>query len=363
VSLELTSPTGELERICPECGSGFTVDSAASRRKYCSPACRETGCAHLPKQRVCPQCDQEFTTDLSRKRKYCSAECRTASRRGEDQQETRTCPVCENPFLAAKTVRTRYCSMLCRREAEHVRGQALDEERARRLGQAPPAPTALPARIELPPAPVRPASRQAAAVRDPLEPTATRNCPHCQQPITIVALLATPRSRPAHDAAPPHRHRPAAAEPVTDPFTLRQVDELVTRSHSDGLTDLAVAALIEQHGRSLLVHGDLPDLNTPRTWRLPSGPVLPGETVPDGLHRILPQYVGYADAEITGFLGIVDADDSSSRTFVLAVNTGQPDSICHDGQVPHRWIDNITISDLIPEISPVLRTYYAHDPG
>ncbi|MGV9344868.1 hypothetical protein ACWDSD_08700 [Streptomyces spiralis] len=31
-----------------------------------------------------------------------------------------------------------------------------------------------------------------------MEPTATRNCPHCQQPITIVALLATPEAaRPA----------------------------------------------------------------------------------------------------------------------------------------------------------------------
>ncbi|WP_328687874.1 hypothetical protein OHA74_54320 [Streptomyces phaeochromogenes] len=27
-----------------------------------------------------------------------------------------------------------------------------------------------------------------------MEPTATRNCPHCDQPITIVALLATPEA-------------------------------------------------------------------------------------------------------------------------------------------------------------------------
>ncbi|UXY32202.1 hypothetical protein [Streptomyces sp. HUAS TT20] len=44
---------------------------------------------------------------------------------------------------------------------------------------------------------------------------------------------------------------------------LHQVDELVTRSHSDGLT---AAALIEQHGRFLLVHADLPDLDTPKPW-------------------------------------------------------------------------------------------------
>ncbi|MFF4732310.1 hypothetical protein ACFY3M_45085 [Streptomyces mirabilis] len=200
MSPEPDSHHGELERTCPECRTGFTVESAASRRKYCSPTCREKGCAHLPKQRLCPQCSKEFTTDLSRKRKFCSAECRTASRRSEAHLETRTCPVCENPFQAGKTVRTVYCSMVCRREAEHRRDQALDEERARRLDQAPsPAP---PTRIELPP-PVRPTSRQAASVRDPLEPTATRNCPHCQQPITIVALLATPEA--ARPTMPHHR--------------------------------------------------------------------------------------------------------------------------------------------------------------
>jgi hypothetical protein len=107
--------------------------------------------------------------------------------------ETRTCPACENPFRAGKTVRTVYCSMVCRREAEHRRDQALDQERARRLGQAPPPAPSV--RTELPPPPpARPTSRQPAAARDPLEPTATRDCPHCQRPITIVALLATPEA-------------------------------------------------------------------------------------------------------------------------------------------------------------------------
>ncbi|MGW2082727.1 hypothetical protein ACWCOW_38490 [Streptomyces sp. NPDC001939] len=30
--------------------------------------------------------------------------------------------------------------------------------------------------------------------REPPEPTATQNCPHCDQPVTIVALLATPEA-------------------------------------------------------------------------------------------------------------------------------------------------------------------------
>ncbi|MFB7577284.1 hypothetical protein [Streptomyces sp. NPDC056165] len=94
MSPELDDNSTKLERTCSECGAGFTVESVASRRKYCSPICREIECAHRPKKRVCPQCGEEFTTDLSRKRIYCSAECRTASRAA--QTETRTCPVCED---------------------------------------------------------------------------------------------------------------------------------------------------------------------------------------------------------------------------------------------------------------------------
>lgn len=46
--------------------------------------------------------------------------------------------------------------------------------------------------------------RQPTLERDPLEPTAARNCPHCQQPVTTVALLATPEAaRPSVPTAIP----------------------------------------------------------------------------------------------------------------------------------------------------------------
>lgn len=46
----------------------------------------------------------------------------------------------------------------------------------------------------------------------PLAPTAVRNCPHCDKPVTIVALLATPEAaRPTtpaarRDVTPMRRH-------------------------------------------------------------------------------------------------------------------------------------------------------------
>ncbi|MEW1773443.1 hypothetical protein [Streptomyces sp. NPDC086777] len=80
------------------------------------------------------------------------------------------------------------------------------------------------------------------------------------------------------------------------------------------------------------------------------------------LHRILAQALSYSNAKITAFLGIVDADNGT-RTFVFSTTVDQPDSVCWVGDIPHCWSDNITISDLIPEINHVLRAYYAIDFG
>jgi hypothetical protein len=98
--------------------------------------------------------------------------------------------VCESEFLAEPRLQQVYCSPRCRAEADRRRGAARDAERARRLGQNVPATAA--------PGP--------AAFRggDSLAPAATRNCLHCGQPITIVALLATP------EAARPNITQPGA---------------------------------------------------------------------------------------------------------------------------------------------------------
>ncbi|MDN3061201.1 hypothetical protein ACFV4E_15295 [Streptomyces hygroscopicus] len=200
---DTTEVTSEMARRCPVCTTVFTVATATSRQVFCSPTCKETNRQNKPVQQTCPACQTEFTTTAGQRRIYCSDECRTTSRTSEDARENRTCPVCEGPFEALRTVRQIYCSPTCRKDAERRRDQARDEDRARRLGETP-APAPLP---ELPPQPKsvgRAASRQPALERDPLEPTATRNCPHCQQPVTIVALLATPEAaRPSVPTAIP----------------------------------------------------------------------------------------------------------------------------------------------------------------
>ncbi|MCM2579666.1 hypothetical protein [Streptomyces meridianus] len=147
----------------------------------------------------CPVCDGEFTP--AARQIYCSPRCKSAAHRTRSAEPvTHTCPVCFGEFTANPRIRQVYCSAACRRDAERLRNRERDEARALRLGEAPPSRPELPSPPRTTP---RGGSRRTTPERDPLEPTATRNCPHCQEPITIVALLATPEAaRPSMPTSP-----------------------------------------------------------------------------------------------------------------------------------------------------------------
>ena len=93
--------------------------------------------------------------------------------------EARTCPVCWTPFTA--TGRRIYCSKKCCGTAWERRGR-----RQARPATATTAPKPAPQHVT------------------------TTGCPHCGQPVTIVALLATPQAaRPSlPDTAPLRPPRP-----------------------------------------------------------------------------------------------------------------------------------------------------------
>lgn len=82
-----------------------------------------------------------------------------------DTTDTRPCPICWTTFTPTARKHT-YCSSRCRAEAGRRRN------RANTTNQPTPPTT---------PKPYQP------------EPAALRECPHCGQPITIVALLTTPQ--------------------------------------------------------------------------------------------------------------------------------------------------------------------------
>ncbi|MGV9344869.1 NUDIX hydrolase [Streptomyces spiralis] len=101
---------------------------------------------------------------------------------------------------------------------------------------------------------------------------------------------------------------------ISDLFSLRRLDDLATRTHSEGINELAAAALIEQEGRFLLI--EKPSRNcelAPSTWELLTGFVRAGETLTSGMERVLAEYFGFSSAEVTRYLGHNDhADDGAS---------------------------------------------------
>jgi endogenous inhibitor of DNA gyrase (YacG/DUF329 family) len=90
--------------------------------------------------------------------------------------DTRTCPICWNQFTpnGRNTNRHTYCSGRCRAEAGRRRTRETTTNAA-------------------PPATPQPYQPESAALRD---------CPHCGQPVTIVALLTTPQVAQQTPTAP-----------------------------------------------------------------------------------------------------------------------------------------------------------------
>jgi endogenous inhibitor of DNA gyrase (YacG/DUF329 family) len=92
---------------------------------------------------------------------------------------TTTCPICWTTFTTNQPLRL-YCSHRCKKTAYQRRHQP------HHTGQPQPAEQ------QTTPTPPQP------------QPAAHRNCPHCGQPITIVALLTTPHAARPTPPAPDH---------------------------------------------------------------------------------------------------------------------------------------------------------------
>ena len=72
---------------------------------------------------------------------------------------------------------------------------------------------------------------------------------------------------------------------MTVTVTDQLLHQLVTGSHAEGTTRLAVAAAIEHDDRTLLIAATEDDFET--IWQLPFDLVLPGETLLYGLDRVV----------------------------------------------------------------------------
>lgn len=126
--------------------------------------------------------------------------------------------------------------------------------------------------------------------------------------------------------------------------------ELVSGSHAEGTTCLAVAVAVEHDDRVLLVA--VPDHDFDYAWELPTALVLPGETLLDALHRTLTVTTGLRVADLTGYSGYHDRHSSGElvRTFVFTITATDPDQICRTASLAHRWTDDdVTTQALLGE--------------
>lgn len=130
------------------------------------------------------------------------------------------------------------------------------------------------------------------------------------------------------------------------PVTTNLLHDLVVGSHAQGVISLAVASVIDHHGRILLVAQDGLDF-IDNTWQLPTGQVLPGETLTDALPKALAA-IGLNLDEVTGYLGHHDHDNTDgeiTRVFCFAVTVTNPDAICRSTTISHCWTDPDDLSD------------------
>lgn len=137
---------------------------------------------------------------------------------------------------------------------------------------------------------------------------------------------------------------------VTDHF----LRELVTGSHAEGNTCLAVAAVIEDDGRTLLVATAGDELDTVWHWQLPTDLVEPGETLVQGLVRTVSLTTGLGVVDVTGYGGHHDRliDGDVVRTFVFTVTVDDPERVCRWANIGHCWsADPITTCSLLGEVT------------
>jgi hypothetical protein len=122
---------------------------------------------------------------------------------------------------------------------------------------------------------------------------------------------------------------------------------LAATAADHGITDLAVAAVITDHDQHtlLLRHNRTDDPHY--FWDLPTGPVLPGHTIPDALEDTITT-AGLTLEGITGYLGHHDtrASHRRIRTFLFAVTTTNPHRICADAG--HHWAAPVPNNDHPP---------------
>ena len=88
---------------------------------------------------------------------------------------------------------------------------------------------------------------------------------------------------------------------MTVEVTADLIHQIVTGTHAEGITVLAIQAAVSHDDHVLLLADDSADF-ADRVWRLPEALVLPGQTLTDALYPAAAS-IGLSIDEVTGYLG------------------------------------------------------------
>lgn len=131
------------------------------------------------------------------------------------------------------------------------------------------------------------------------------------------------------------------------PITDRLLQELVAGSHAQSAIATQVTCVVDHNDRLLLILEPRCDL-IDGTWQLPTGPVLPGDTLTDALTRTLAEF-GLDLEVVAGYLGHHDRAGHHGeliRVFCFAVTLTRPDRVCRYARISHWWASFDELPDL-----------------
>jgi 8-oxo-dGTP diphosphatase len=132
--------------------------------------------------------------------------------------------------------------------------------------------------------------------------------------------------------------------------------ELTRRDADDGIEQQVVGAIIEHHGRVLLLQRPTEDFRG-GTWELPSGKVEPGEDLITALHREVTEETGLIVAAVTaypGAFGYTSGSGKRTRQHSWSLSVTRTDPVRLTEHDAYAWVDPLDDTPVSAEVTAVL---------
>jgi 8-oxo-dGTP diphosphatase len=131
--------------------------------------------------------------------------------------------------------------------------------------------------------------------------------------------------------------------------------KLVQEAQADGIQQLVVGTVIQDHGRVLIIKRPTTDFMG-GIWELPSGKVEPNETLDEAIRREVLEETGLTVTGIRSYLGNFDYQSGSgkrSRQYNFTVDVGRPEPVKLTEHDAYAWAgvtDDLAVTEAVKEV-------------